>query len=337
MKRFGHIFEKFVSYENLDLAESKARKGKADRSEVRIFLENREENLLKLQRQLAEGTFRTSRYQKFLIHEPKERKISKLPYYPDRIVHHALLNVLEKIWVGQLTADTYSCIKKRGIHSCAEAVKKALRDDMEGTAYCLKMDVRKFYPSIDHEIMKGIVRRKIKDKRMLEVLDEIIDSHPGMPIGNYPSAYLANLYLSGLDHGVKEEIRIRHYFRYADDIVLLAATKEELHKALEYIKMKLAEVKLSVKGNWQIFPVEARGIDFVGYVFRHGHTRLRKKTKMKMLRKADTNAKKGLSRLETKQAMAGHWGWLKHCNNKGLIQTIEKKSGYEDLFTRKTS
>lgn len=337
MKRHGNLFEEFCSLENLDRAERKARKGKANRPEVREFLANREENLQHLRLSLMDGSYRTSLYQKFKIREPKEREISKLPYYPDRIVHHALLNVLEKIWVAQFTADTYSCIKGRGIHACAEAVKKALRTDPEGTVYCLKLDISKFYPSIDHEIMKSIIRRKLKDGKLLEVLDELIESHPGMPIGNYPSSYLANLYLSGIDHGIKEELGIKHYFRYADDMVLLAPTKEELHAALAYIRLRLISLKLKVKDNWQIFPVESRGIDFVGYVFRHGKTDLRKSIKMKMLRKADTLAKKGVSDQEARAAMSGHWGWLKHCDNNGLINTIENKLGYENLFRRETS
>lgn len=338
MKRYGHLFEQFASLENLDLAERKARKGKANRPEVRKFLEDRDGNLRRLRESLLDGSFRTSAYHNFIIHEPKERMISRLPYYPDRIVHHAILNVLEKIWVSQFTSDTYSCIKGRGIHACAEAVKHALATDPEGTVSCLKLDVRKFYPSIDHPIMKEILRRKLKDGRMLEVLDELIDSVPeGMPIGNYPSSYFANLYLSRLDHGVKQKAGIKHYFRYADDMVLLSDSKEKLHAALAYIRMELAAVKLTVKDNWQIFPVDARGIDFVGYVFRHGRTDLRKCIKMRMLRKVDALAKRGATEEEARIAMAGHWGWLKHCDNEGLILSINKKIGYENLFRREAA
>lgn len=338
MKRYGHLFEEFASLENLDLAERKARKGKANRPEVRQFLEDRGGNLRRLRDTLLSGEYRTSQYHNFIIHEPKERIISRLPYYPDRIVHHALLNVLERIWVAQFTADTYSCIKGRGIHACAEAVKRALRTDPEGTRYCLKLDISKFYPSIDHQLMKDILRIKLKDGRILDVLDELIDStSTGIPIGNYPSSYLANLYLSGLDHGIKQVAGIKHYFRYADDMVLLSDSKEKLRAALAYIRMELSALNLRIKDNWQIFPVDARGIDFVGYVFRHGSTNLRRSIALKMLRTADSLAKRGATEEEARTALSGHWGWLKHCDNKELILTINKKLGYENLFRRKAA
>ena len=338
MKRYGHLFEKFISEENLDLAERRARKGKANRPEVQNFLRCREDNVRALRASILNGTYRTSPYHNFPIYEPKERIISRLPYYPDRIVHHALLNILEEIWVSQFTADTYSCIKGRGIHACAEAVKHALRTDPKGTKYCLKLDIKKFYPSLDHAVLKLIIRRKLKDERFMNVLDELIDSVPsGMPIGNYPSAYFANLYLSPIDHGIKEELHIKYYFRYADDMTLLASTKEELHSALAWIIEKLEALKLSVKENWQIFPVDSRGIDFVGYVFRHGKTDLRKGIKLRMLRNADRLAKRGASEAEAKAAMSGHWGWLKHCDNENLVVLINKKLGYDNIFERKAS
>lgn len=147
-----------------------------------------------------------------LVALAKERLIHKLPYYPDRIVHHAIMNVVEPIWVGRMTADTYANIKGRGIHKCAEKLKHTLYVDPKGTFYCLQLDIKKYYPSIDHEIMKAEVRLTIKDERLLALIDEIIDSCEGLPIGNYLSQYLANLYLSRFDHRIKEVHHVRHYF-----------------------------------------------------------------------------------------------------------------------------
>lgn len=147
------------------------------------------------------------------------------------------------------------------------------------------MDITKFYPSIDHNILKSIISRKIKDTKVLEILYEIIDSvngingiyGKGVPIGNYLSQYFANLYLTGFDHWCKEELKCRYYYRYADDIVILGESKAHLRNVLVAIKLYLKHVlKLGVKGNYQIFPVESRGIDFVGYVFRHDYIRVRK-------------------------------------------------------------
>lgn len=150
---------------------------------------------------LKAGTYRTSEYSTFKIYEPKEREIFRLPYYPDRIVHHAVMNVLEPIWLSVFTADTYSCIKKRGIHAAARKLRRVIDKDKPGCAYCLKIDIRKFYPSVNNEVLKSIVRRKLKDTRLLQLLDEIIDSAEGLPIGNYLSQYLANLILTYLPLG----------------------------------------------------------------------------------------------------------------------------------------
>ena len=127
---------------------------------VRRHDKKREENLLALHETLKSDSFKNSKYDTYIIHEPKEREIFRLPYFPDRIVHHAIMNVLEPIWVSTFTSDTFSCIKERGIHRAMCKVKAAMKDK-EGTRYCLKIDIKKFYPSIDHEILKSIVRKKI--------------------------------------------------------------------------------------------------------------------------------------------------------------------------------
>lgn len=217
--------------ENLVLAEKKARKGKHHQYGVRLFNQNAEGNLLILKDMLESKTYKTSQYTIFKIYEPKEREIYRLPYYPDRITHHAVMNILEPIFVSVFTADTYSCIKGRGIHAAARKLRKALTNEEE-TRYCLKLDIKKFYPSIDHGILKSLLRRKFKDQDLLWLLDEIIDSTDGVPIGNYLSQYFANFLLTPFDHWIKEVKKIKNYFRYLDDMVILGATKEELHRLL---------------------------------------------------------------------------------------------------------
>ena len=336
MKRIGNLYEKVCSIENLQLADEKARKGKLRTYGVIEHDKKREVNLLKLRETLLNGTFHTSKYDVFTIYEPKEREIYRLPYFPDRILHHAIMNVLEPIWVSPFTADTYSCIKNRGIHAAAKKVKQALREDPEGTTFCLKLDIRKFYPSINHDVLKSILRRKLKDKRLLRLLDEIIDSADGVPIGNYLSQYFANLYLTYFDHWIKEQKRVKHYFRYADDIVILASDKSYLHSLMGEIRAYLGDLKLEVKGNWQVFPVAARGIDFVGYVFFHTHTRMRKGIKKTFCRRlAKLNKRKRpLSEKDFKQAICPWWGWAKSCDSKHLIKKLSKTSKYEIKFKR---
>lgn len=327
MKRVGHVFDKIVSVDNLRRADIIARKGKLRTYGVREHDKKCEEHIQSLHEMLVNGTFKTSPYFVFKIYEPKERIIYRLPYYPDRIVHHAIMNILEPIWVGMFTTDTYSCIKKRGIHGCAKAVKRALHNDPDGTTYCLKLDIRKFYPSVDHEILKQVIRRKIKDVKLLHLLDEIIDSvDAGIPIGNYLSQYFANVYLTYFDHWLKETLHIKHYFRYADDIVILSSSKEQLRTWFAQIRDYLwNNLKLSVKDNWQVFPVDARGIDYVGYVFRHKYTRLRKNIKKNLCHRAAKIRKLDLlyiPRTKMKRWFASWWGWCKYCDSKHLLNKL---------------
>ena len=338
MKRIGNLFDKIVSIENLRLADQKASKGKANTYGVRLHNQNKEENLQKLHEALVNGTYKTSEYHIFNIYEPKERVIYQLPYYPDRIVHHAIMNILEPIWVSVFTADTFSCIKNRGIHAAATKVKKALTTDPEGTKYCLYLDIKKFYPSIDHELLKATVRKKLKDKRLLALIDEIIDSAPGVPIGNYLSQYLANLYLAYMCHYLKEKLKVKWLFCYADDIIILSDSKEKLHLYHSEIVKYLASLKLTIKNNWQIFPVDAQGVDFVGYVFFHSHTKMRKGIKQRFARKVARIAKrkKPLTEKEFRKALSPWWGWAKHCNSVHLLTKLSERTTYEIDFRHKT-
>lgn len=314
MKRKGNLYQQIYSIENLELADKIARKGKLKQPGIIAHDKNREENIRILHDMLKNKTYRTSEYTTFPIYEPKERIIYRLPYFPDRITHHAVMNILEPLFVSTFTIDTYSCIKGRGIHAAVNTVKCALRD-IPGTQFCLKMDIRKFYPSIDHIILKQLLRRKIKDKDLLWLLDEIIDSTDGLPIGNYLSQYFANFFLTYFDHWIKEEKKVKYYFRYADDLVILAGDKSYLHQILSDITLYLQEkLKLTVKDNYQVFPVDARGIDFVGYVFFHTHTRLRKTIKQNFARM--------LTRHPNLKSIASYQGWTKHCDGRHLLKKL---------------
>lgn len=314
MKRLNDIYEKIISIENLMLADQKAQKGKSKQYGVVLHNKNQEENILKLHEMLKNKTYQTSEYKVFKVFEPKERDVYQLSFFPDRICHHAVMNVLEPIFVAVFTADSYSCIKGRGIHKASTNLRKALQKKEE-TTYCLKLDIKKFYPNIDHDILKALLRRKFKDNDLLWLLDEIIDSAPGLPIGNYLSQYLANFYLTYFDHWLKEKMQVKYYFRYADDMIILHHDKSYLHKLFEHIEHCLYYCsKLHVKQNWQIFPVEKRGIDFVGYVHFHTHVLLRKSIKKRFA--------KMLKRNPNKASIASYTGWTKHCNSKNLMKKL---------------
>ena len=206
----------------------------------------------------------------FIKHDSgKDREIFKLSYFPDRICQWAILQVIEPYLVKNFIKNTYSAIPGRGIHLALHDIDQAVQHDVPGTQYCLKIDARKYYPSINHDILKKKYRRLFKDDDLLWLLDEIIDSTPGdtgIPIGNYLSQYSGNFYLSSFDHWMKEVKHVKYYYRYMDDIVILGSDKKELHKPLLEIKEYFRkELKLTVKDNWQVFPTFVRGIDFVGY------------------------------------------------------------------------
>jgi hypothetical protein len=191
-------------------------------------------------------------------------------------------------------------------------LKQALRD-VPNSTYCLKLDVRKFYQSIDHDVLKAVLRKKVKCTKTLALLDEIIDSAPGIPIGNYISQWFGNVYLAYFDHFAKEKLQLKHYFRYCDDMVILSNDKQYLHAIFQQIKTYLnTQLKLEIKGNYQIFPVAVRGIDFLGYRFFHTHTLVRKSIVREFQRKIK-------SQKATPQTQSAYWGWFKHANTHNLI------------------
>lgn len=342
MKRISGLYEKIISLDNLRLADEKARRGKANTYGVRVHDKNREANILALHEALLTRTYRTSPYDIFTIYEPKERLIYRLPYYPDRIVHHAVMNILEPIWTKTFTHNTFSCIKGRGIEGCARHVDRVIRKYRDRPLYCLKIDIKKYYPSIKHKVLKRIIRRKIKDKDLLWLLDEIIDSAEGLPIGNYLSQYLANLFLAYFMHKVNEVLKI-DCEEYADDMVFYADNKERLREAFfGFIKPYMEkELELTVKENYQIFPVavnrydkHGRALDFVGYKFYRKQKLIRKSIKKNFCRAAARLNKKQptLDVNAYKQAICSWLGWAKHSDSKHLLQTIIKKDYYGSIL-----
>lgn len=325
MKRKGYLFEQICSMENLLQAAHNAGKGKRKRDEVKRFEADLEANLRQLQAELTTRTYTTSTYEVFVKYEPKRREIYKLPFR-DRVVQWAIMQVLEPVWTPLFTSNTYACIRGRGIHILLRHLRADLRRDPDGTRYCLKIDVRKFYPSIDHGMLKQVIRRKLKDPDVLWLLDGIIDSASGVPIGNYISQYFANLYLSELDHLLKEDVGVRYYYRYADDIVLLSHSKEYLSGVLVYINHYLNDSRLlTLKSNFQIYPVESRGIDFIGYVTYHTHCLARKRNKQGFCREVTALRKKGLSDEEIRLRVASRMGFMKHCDSNHLLKILGMK------------
>lgn len=326
MKRYGELYEKIYDYDNLMLAYENARKNKTHYTEVKEIDKNPEEYLIQLQNMLIWKTYKTSEYEIFSkIDKGKEREIYKLPFFPDRILHHALANIIGPILCNSLINDTYASIKGKGIHYGVERIRKALNDE-ENTQYCLKLDIKKYYPSINHDILKQLLRKKFKDKDLLWLIDEIIDSVPekqGLPIDNYLSQIFGAFYLSYFEHWLKHEKKIKHLFVYCDDIVILHKDKEFLHGLFMEIKEYLSlNLDLQIKGNHQIFPVDIRGIDFLGYRFFRDYTLLRKrttKTFKRKMRKLLKRCQKGIEMTYSEWCSINSYkGWIMWCNGYNL-------------------
>lgn len=308
MKRINNLYEKIISRDNLVLADNIARRGKRYQKSIIKHDKQRDLNIDTLHYHLVNRTYKTSAYKTFIIKEPKERLIYRLPYI-DRIVQHAVMNVARPTFVSTFTSDTYSCIKGKGIHKAVYAVKEALKDKTH-TTYYLKIDIKKFYPSVKHAILKGLLLKKFKDADFLNLLYGIIDSATGLPIGNYMSQYLANFYLAYFDHWIKEKMGVKYYFRYADDMIFFSGCKKFLHKLLydikEYLKINL---DLEVKENYRVAPIWT-GLDFLGYVFFWGYVRIRKRIKQECARM--------LIKRPNAPSIYSYLGWFMHANTINL-------------------
>ncbi len=322
MKRYGNLYDKICDMENLKLAHKNARKDKSHYKAVQMVDSNPEYYLKQIQDMLINKTYEVSEYTyRKIMDKGKERELAKLPYFPDRIIQWAIMLQLEPIFKKVFTNFTCASLKKRGIHKASRLTDKYMKD-RQGTMYCLKIDVNKFYPNINHEILKGLLRHKFKDNDLLELLDKIIDSMPGekgVPIGSYLSQYLANFYLAYFDHWLKEEKKIKYIVRYMDDITVYNESKEFLHSLLremdEYLQKHL---KLTIKHNWQVFPTNVRGVDFVGYRHFYDYKLLRKTTckhfKRKMLN-IKKKIQKGLNITYSEWCSANSYkGWLNWCD-----------------------
>lgn len=340
MKRHGGLFPQIIHPKTLQHAHYRARRGKSYYREVKWVNANEDLLITKLHFDLAKKRFTTSPYEKEEKFDGrKNRLLYKLPYYPDRIVQHALISVCENFWIPSYIRDTYQSIPGRGTGDARKRVWKHIKG--QHGLYALKFDISKYYPSVDNEILKARVRHQIKCPDTLWLLDDIIDSEAGIPIGNYTSQHFGNLYLSPFDWWVKQTLRIKGYFRYCDDIVVLANSASECHALRQQMFAKLRDdFNLSVKDDWQVFPVDKRGLDFVGYVFYPDHVRLRPKLARSFRRKTK-EVRRTWRRMSQPQIVNGvmsYWGWAKHANAKRLWtkhvdSTIESAFAACDLTT----
>lgn len=343
MKRYGNLYEKIYDKDNLLLAHKMAKKDKGLYKAVQEVDGDLDNKIEEIYNMLKNKTYIVGNYNISVINDKgKQRVLHKLPYFPDRIIQWAILLQIEQIFLNTFTNFTCASIPKRGIHYASKLLTSYMKNDFEGTQYCLKIDIKKFYPNINREILKKLLRKKFKDNDLLILLDNIIDSmnnaditnlnisneykelfsrpNKGIPIGSYLSQYLANFYLTYFDHYLKEELGVKYTIRYMDDVVILASSKEELHEIFDNIQIYLKNnLDLEIKSNWQIFPTAIRGINFVGYRHFYGYKLLRKSTykrcKQKMIYfKYCVDNKIPLEHEDWCSYMS-YLGWLSWCNS----------------------
>jgi len=272
MKKIDYVYSKIIAKENLYRSAYMAAKGRRYRDTTADFNFNLEEEIRRLHKELTMKTYRHGKYRTFTIRDPKTRQISAAPFR-DRVVHHAVHDVIEPLIDSSFIHDSYACRKAKGTHKAVDRAQAFLR----ANKYCFHGDVKKYFPSIDHDILKNIIGKRISDGNLLRLLDEIVDSanKKGLPIGNLTSQFFANLYLNELDHFVKFDLRCRYYIRYMDDFLVFENNKE----ALKEIKGRIREflrgkLKLTLhEGKSQIYKTKA-GIKFLGFRIYRNYRRL---------------------------------------------------------------
>ena len=317
MHRHHHLFERIAALENLIAAGKAALRGKRLRPPGCQFLGDFEKEVFALHDELWAGTYRHGGYHYFTIHEPKERVVAAAPFR-DRVVHHAIVRVIEPVFERRFIEDSYACRRGKGTHAAMRRAAEFARR----WPYALKCDVRKYFPSIDHEVLTGLLRRVIADERLMRLIAHILDSHAdgerqeslpggglfdfrtvkrGLPIGNLTSQFFANVYLNPLDHFVKHTLRVKGYVRYMDDFLLFGDDRALLRGQGRQVREKLAALRLEVHPDkYRLMPT-ASGVDFAGYVvFGDGRIRVRSSS----VRRFDRRYKKMLWHLRRRRTPA---------------------------------
>lgn len=291
MKRVGNLWNRIVDLDNIALAAHKAFRGKRMKVEVRDFTKNFHENLTVLRNSLIDGSYSFGDYHYFKIFDPKERQICAAPL-KERILHHAVMNVCHEYFDRRLISDTYATRPQKGIYKALER----LRRKAVSFEYYAKLDVRKYYDSIHHSVLKSQLRRIFKDKHLLSLFDRLIESYSvgserGLPIGNLSSQYFANTYLSALDHFMKEKRGIAVYIRYMDDVIMLSNDRVKLKAAVnDFIEYSRTNLLLEIKP-----PLIGRirnGVNFLGYRVYPRRMYLSSRSKLRFRKKLLTYTKR---------------------------------------------
>ena len=325
-KTIRNEFDKKLTYENLMNAHSLSKRGKGFRKEIILFNLKKEEYIMYLYEQLKQENYKHGGYTEFYVTQPKLRRIEKSKYI-DRIVHRWIVdNFLDEYFVKTFINTTYACIKNRGMHKACLDVQKAMKHCKRiwNNYYIIKMDVRKYFDSIDKNILYKIISKKIQDEKLLKVIKQIIystEGAKGQPIGNYTSQTFANIYLNA-----KHILELKYWYRYMDDMIAIVRTKQEAIDKLTKIRKFLKEkLDLELNSKTQIFKSK-QGVNFCGYKINEYRMKIRDKGKKKLKNKVKILTKKikqgTITSQEAKMYLCGHLGYIKYANTKNLTDTL---------------
>lgn len=348
-KTYKNLWNDLISFENLLLASQKAQKGKRFKSYTAQFNLNIEKELFKLQRELQDKAYTPGRYSEFIIYEPVKRLISAAPYR-DRVVHHALCNIIEPIFERTFIYDTYANRKGKGTHRAIERFQAY----MQKYKYVLKCDIKKYFPSIDHEILRDILQKKIADKGALWLIETIIKSsnlqesdcdyfeednlfipverRKGLPIGNLTSQFFGNVYLNGFDHFIKDELGCSAYLRYVDDFAVFCNDKNELWEIKARMDKYFQKLRLKLHSKkTRVFSVK-NGCEFLGF-YIYPHLRKVKKTNVRLFEKRLKGMqmafkKGGITLDEIQKSVQGWIAHSCHANSYRLRENLFSKYAF---------
>lgn len=326
-KTIRNVYCKNLTYEKLLKAHLDARKGKGSRKEIILFNLKQEDYIKYLLEKLENKTYKHGGYTVFYVTEPKLRKIEKSKYM-DRIVHRWLVdNILKPYFIPRFIQTTYACIEGRGMHKACLDMQEMMKHCTRiwNNYYILKMDIAKYFDNIDKKILVSILEKRIKDKDVMWLINEILYANKrekGLEIGNYTSQMFANIYLNEYDWYVKRNLHIKYFSRYMDDSILLVKTKKEAIQALENIKRFLKEnLNLELNSKTQIFK-SSQGVNYCGYKINEYRLKIRDKGKKKLKKKIKYliyEIKNGkMTSKDAKRYLAGHLGYLKIANTRNL-------------------
>lgn len=335
-KTIRNVFDKKLTFDALLEAEERASKGKKKRKEIILFEMDLETNIIKILNEIKSGTYSFGNYREFVIYEPKKRLIKSLPYR-DRIVHQwYIVEFIKPFYFRRFIRDTYACIDNRGTHAAVLRVQKYMKkmNQKYGDYYVLKCDIKKFFYSINIDILINILSKKIKDKKLLEFTKLILQSKEkkGIPIGNYTSQFFANIYLNELDHYIKDVLKVKYYVRYMDDFILLLENKniaKEIKQKINNYVCNELDLELNKKTRYYS---SKEGIDFCGYKIFENHILLRKRFKLKMKKNIKKwNKLYNENKINMKRMEMSYNSFLahaSHANSYKYISKIEKEISF---------